>query len=1301
MCAPVCPFAHKKVWEDFFMTRKFLSAVLAIILVLSAVPLASAAIGWPDVLVDNFDSPTRFSRNLNAIAEWQGCTDMTSFQCANNELRLQYPARGASGGTYESLFSTPGYKYVVFRMKGAVGGEQSAIQISLGNLAAKPMTDYGLAPLTTRYQDYCIDLAANGSNSSGKIIFNFGYGSAGTVFLDSIYLTNTAPAPPSGDTTAPSVPSGLTATATSASSLSLSWTASTDNVGVAGYQIFRNGALLGTTAVPAYTDASCSPATFYLYWIKAFDAAGNFSATATVSAITKSGAGGISPYSDSATVPAGRPALIASPVPDSSLTSRALTAGSAPLDNPLKSSAYWSSQAARDRTCPYSLQWCYFGLGDLMTGPNTFNWDKIEYYLRDCEAKGKQGTLRVVTSLSGSGNKDVPAFLSQYIVPNIKENKQDANILKYNEEPVVKAFEDFVRAFGQRFDGDPRIGFIHMGLIGKWGEWHTSPQGSLMANDATCNRVITAYNNAFKVSRLELRYAKIGGGKVLKTMGRIGFHDDSFAFKTSNGSMTLPRSLGGESWPSFVQDMLNTGQENKWLTASIGGEVRPEIQDVFTKTNARKDDTVTAIEVAHATWMIHYKNYVKATDSADIEIMKKFGYTFTARNSYFKNTVPNNAPMKVGIRIENTGCAPFYYSPDVWPVQIGLKDSGGNVVKYMNTSWDLRRIKPSKIRNLPDWGVSVNQTYVDLAAPYYFDTHLDMGGVASGNYTVVMRVPNPAPYGRPLMFANTAQQADGWLNLGSVAVTEAGGGGTEELAAEGEPGTYNPGDIAVINAIIDNNGLKWTKAPADGSSVPNDWWSGFEGILYYGVNWSNDSTNKQIIEIRCPNRDLTGNLDLRGLNALEILDCYSNQLTKLDVSSCIGLKELVCYGSKLTSLNVDGCTALTILNCGASSEKNGSLISLNALTKLDVSSCTALEKLICDNNQLTTLNISKNAALTDLNCYSNQLSTLDVSKNSKLKYLYCLFNRLTTLDVSNNNELTHLSCCYNYIPSKAAVIGWQNIPNFYFDPQNVAVESVKLSASAKTLTVGGAIALTATVSPSNADQAVSWKSSKTSVATADSDGKVTAKAPGKATITVTTKDGGKKATCVITVKPKKPTSVNTKVVSATSAKISWGKVSGVSGYEVRRAASKTGSYSVVKNTSGTSFTNTGLTAGKTYYYKVRAYKTIDGKKVYGAYSKIVSVKPKPLKVTGVKATKVKSGQAKISWSKQANVSGYQIVRATSKNGTYKSVGTTTKLTFKNTKLTAGKTYYYKVRAYKTVDGKKVYGAYSSIKSVKV
>ena len=79
------------------------------------------------------------------------------------------------------------------------------------------------------------------------------------------------------DTTPPSVPTNLAVTGTTTSTVSLSWSASADNVGVAGYRVFRNGTLIATTTVTSCTDAGLNQSTTYSYTVAAFDAAGNVS----------------------------------------------------------------------------------------------------------------------------------------------------------------------------------------------------------------------------------------------------------------------------------------------------------------------------------------------------------------------------------------------------------------------------------------------------------------------------------------------------------------------------------------------------------------------------------------------------------------------------------------------------------------------------------------------------------------------------------------------------------------------------------------------------------------------------------------------------------------------------------------------------------------------------------------------------------------------------------------------------------------------------------------------------------------
>ena len=183
--------------------------------------------------------------------------------------------------------------------------------------------------------------------------------------------------------------------------------------------------------------------------------------------------------------------------------------------------------------------------------------------------------------------------------------------------------------------------------------------------------------------------------------------------------------------------------------------------------------------------------------------------------------------------------------------------------------------------------------------------------------------------------------------------------------------------------------------------------------------------------------------------------------------------------------------------------------------------------------------------------------------------------------------------------------------------------------------------------------------------------------------------------------PKTVTGLST-ASTTSSITLKWSNVSSVSGYEVYRATSKSGTYTKMKTTTSTSYQNTSLSKTSTYYYKVRAYKTVNGKKYYGKYSSVIASATTPSTPTiTVKSPSTKT--VKVTWNKITGASGYEIYRKTGSSGTYSRIKTVTSgstLSYTNSSLTKGKTYYYKVRAYKNVNGKKLYSSYSSVKSVK-
>ena len=158
------------------------------------------------------------------------------------------------------------------------------------------------------------------------------------------------------------------------------------------------------------------------------------------------------------------------------------------------------------------------------------------------------------------------------------------------------------------------------------------------------------------------------------------------------------------------------------------------------------------MEEAHATWMLceQMKYYQGTTKENAKRAAKQLGYDFRVTTASFPNQCNNEIPLQIAMK--NIGSAPFYYDHRLWPVAIGMKQNG-TVVKQWNTEWDLCDIPADQsIKNL--------------------ETTLDTQGVSEGTYELCMKVMNPLPNGKPLGFANEGQGSDGWLNLGSVAITK-------------------------------------------------------------------------------------------------------------------------------------------------------------------------------------------------------------------------------------------------------------------------------------------------------------------------------------------------------------------------------------------------------------------------------------------------------------------------------------------------------------------------------------------------
>ena len=162
-------------------------------------------------------------------------------------------------------------------------------------------------------------------------------------------------------------------------------------------------------------------------------------------------------------------------------------------------------------------------------------------------------------------------------------------------------------------------------------------------------------------------------------------------------------------------------------------------------------------------------------------------------------------------------------------------------------------------------------------------------------------------------------------------------------------------------------------------------------------------------------------------------------------------------------------------------------------------------------------------------------------------------------------------------------------------------------------------------------------------------------------------------------------------------KIYWNSVSGATKYWIYRSTDGK-NFKYYDSTTKTSYTNNATTIGKLYYYKVKAVKVIDGTNKASGYSNTKSIRCKPAAPSlSIART---NGKPQIYWNCIDSATKYWIYRSTD-GVNFSYYDSTTKTSYTNKSTTKGKTYYYKVKAVKVVNGSNIASAYSNTKSLKV
>ncbi len=438
----------------------------------------------------------------------------------------------------------------------------------------------------------------------------------------------------------------------------------------------------------------------------------------------------------------------------------------APVSNPMKGFMPWapedgSTPGTVANALPYTLEWAPFPVNTVVTGRDTYDFTKVDALLDAIASRGHQAVIRF--SLDTPGKE---SGMPQYLIDagtdtsrtyDFYDNKSISFSPNYNDPKVQEMLLHFVAALGDKYDGDPRIGYITAGLYGFWGEEHTYPYNGAvssqnptginwMPSDEFRAQLVEAWDDAFDETFIQNRYPT----EATKAHG-MGYHDDSFGYAT----------LEGVSW-HFIPKLKKQGEEEAWQHSPIGGELYPPIQTCIfsqpincTNMDAEGDyKALESIQGAHATWLINQKAFSVGYSGDDLTRAKAasaaMGYTLQATRT---SATYHGAKATVVVEIKNTGSAPFYAT---WPLEVVLVDENNKIVASQSIESTLPSILPGQ----------TGRVTARLPLPEGYRSNN-----SAQKLTAAIRVVNPLPNGAPVAFANAAMNKPlpGYLELGKLA----------------------------------------------------------------------------------------------------------------------------------------------------------------------------------------------------------------------------------------------------------------------------------------------------------------------------------------------------------------------------------------------------------------------------------------------------------------------------------------------------------------------------------------------------
>lgn len=238
-----------------------------------------------------------------------------------------------------------------------------------------------------------------------------------------------------------------------------------------------------------------------------------------------------------------------------------------PIENPLKG---WVYQLPYDGG---SLAFKYVSWKELEPSDGYFDFSAVERGLTSGTASAKHIVFRIYLDYPGI-ETGVPSWVSGLgvsLIPYSSDFDGKGGLTPdYNNPQMVSRLVRLIEKLGERYDGDPRVAFVQIGIMGQYGEWTTYRAGKELRYSASTQKaILDAYDRAFPNKKLQGRHAGLSYDPTAVSLGAnypIGYHDDMFPYQT---------------FSVMVPPMVQKGKTEAWKSEPMGGELWPYREDLM------------------------------------------------------------------------------------------------------------------------------------------------------------------------------------------------------------------------------------------------------------------------------------------------------------------------------------------------------------------------------------------------------------------------------------------------------------------------------------------------------------------------------------------------------------------------------------------------------------------------------------------------------------------------------------------------------------------------------------------------